>query len=153
MPCLLPTRRPFRSKPENGGQPRCLLLGIAPGGVCQAVPLPIHRWSLTPPFHPYPGTRCQDGIFSVALSVVLTRTHVKTPSVRSGGTLSCGVRTFLPGENHRSDCPIRSLFQIAIVFYSFNAGCLDGSCNRITEYCYRLLLKDKPKCNRNLRIQ
>src|SRR5262245_1908956 len=38
-------------------------------------PLPVVRWALTPPFHPYPRLR-EGGVFSVALSVASRRPGV-----------------------------------------------------------------------------
>lgn len=49
------------------------------------------RWSLTPPFHPYPARR-RGGIFSAALSVNPTLYQVSYPL---GSTASCVARTFL----------------------------------------------------------
>ncbi len=39
---------------EADGQPLISLLGLASDGVYTACMLPYSRWSLTPPFHPYP---------------------------------------------------------------------------------------------------
>ncbi len=86
---------PQAAYPEaSGGQPLpgqrrdASLFGLAPGGVCRAIP--CHqgmRWALTPPFHPY-RTNLSGGLFSVALSVPCGTWVL--PSA-----LPCGARTFL----------------------------------------------------------
>jgi len=62
--------------------------GIFPGM------LPLLRWALTPPFHPYPAAQSmimrQGGIFSVALSVPAQDRARVLP-----GIMPCGARTFL----------------------------------------------------------
>ena len=60
------------------------------------------RWSLTPPFHPYPRRlRSAGGLFSVALSVgtprgVAARVYPNWYELGLRGIAPYGVRTFLP---------------------------------------------------------
>jgi len=63
-----PTRKPVRATPD----PKvCFPIWSCTGwGLPSHCPLPVVRWALTPPFHPYPAdSHRQGGLFSVALSV------------------------------------------------------------------------------------
>ena len=78
---------------DRGGLPLAAYLALLRLGFTVPLPLPVARWALTPPFHPYPiGSRRSGGLFSVALSVApasrLTRPGVTWQSVH-------GARTFL----------------------------------------------------------
>jgi len=42
---------------------------LLPVGFAVPVPLPVPRWALTPPFHPYPAAEAEGGLLSVALSL------------------------------------------------------------------------------------
>ena len=78
---------------------------LLPVGLAMPVRLPVPRWALTPPFHPYPDM--QGGLFSVALSVRLpcpgvtrhrcskesglssTRARRGHPAIRANAGLRC----------------------------------------------------------------
>jgi hypothetical protein len=63
-----PTRRLDRANPHRlRGTPAYLVL--LPEGFAVPVLLPVRRWALTPPFHPYLCPKAIGGLFSVALSV------------------------------------------------------------------------------------
>jgi hypothetical protein len=77
---------------------------------------PSERWSLTPPFHPYPVSpmeipmKKQNGLFSVALSVIPVPEYRNRDASGSWSTLPCGVRTFLSfptllGKSDHPFCP------------------------------------------------
>jgi hypothetical protein len=67
---MRPTDRPG----ANAAHPYSVLL-LA--GLAVPLPLPVARWALTPPFHPYPPRRsAPGGLFSVALSLGLPRAGV-----------------------------------------------------------------------------
>ena len=74
------------------------LFDLAPNGVCHAIPFTGTRWSLTPPFHPYPeAVKLQGGLFSVALSFLFD--VAKSIPIYHRDIPPCGVRTFL--SSHR----------------------------------------------------
>ena len=53
-------------------RPRCPYSVLLPVGFTMPPLLPVARWALTPPFHPYPGwilRSCRGGLLSVALSL------------------------------------------------------------------------------------
>ena len=93
---LLPGKRFAEAKPARRQLP-CFVLHR--GRFILPRLLPVGRWALTPPFHPYrkrheapPG-----GLFSVILSV-MPCFRVALPQILYG-PLSSGVRTFLPQAN------------------------------------------------------
>ena len=93
---LLPGKRFAEAKPARRQLP-CFVLHR--GRFILPRLLPVGRWALTPPFHPYrkrheapPG-----GLFSVTLSV-MPCFRMAFPQILCG-PLSSGVRTFLPQAN------------------------------------------------------
>ena len=75
------------------------LLGLAPFGVYPFTGCPAQGWALTPPFHPYPGSRDPCGSHDRGRSFfcdTVRRSWVTpSPPPVSQGEVSCGVRTFL----------------------------------------------------------
>ena len=72
-------------------------LALLPVGLAVPLLLPTVRWSLTPPFHPYP---CRHGrsVFCGAFPRVSPAGRYPAPSF-------CGVRTFLAAQGHAAIQP------------------------------------------------
>jgi len=109
LPAQLPARSsrqpgPLGSKVPAGGlglprpaPARGPYSALLPVGLAVPVLLPVPRWALTPPFHPYPARR-PGGLFSVALSLGLPRPGVTRHRVFMESGLSS--RRVAPPRGH-----------------------------------------------------
>ena len=99
---------------DNAGHIITPLFGLAPGGVCNAVPVASHAVRSYRTISPLPGRNCRPGgIFSVALSVGSRRPGITWRPAHAEPGLSSAKTGLVEPGGHDSDCPADSRLHIS----------------------------------------